>query len=535
MAMSSPSALFVLIAGSTAVAGVARRYRLSAPLLLVVAGLLASELPGVPDYTLDPEIVLPLVLPPLLYTSAQDASYTSIRANLRPVVLLSVGYVLFSTVAMGLIAHALIPAMPLSVAFVLGAVIAPPDAVAATAIARRVGLPAQLVSILQGESLVNDATAITVYRVAIAAAVGEGFSFGSAVGEFLLAALGGTAVGLVLMWPLQWLRVRLGDPLLSNTFSLLVPFAAYAAAEAFHASGVIAVVVVGLYLGHYANCVDFALRLQEEAVWRMVSFVLESAVFALIGLQLPVVVRQLNGYSVEQLTAWTGVLLVALIGLRFVWSWPATYLPSLLSRRVREREGRPAWTRPFVISWAGMRGVVSLAVAFSIPETTHAGAPFPERDLVLFLVFVLVIGTLLVQGLTLPALVRRLPFPPPDPARETLREAQAQYEASTAAEARLDELLQDPRNRVPEVLEHRLRRLLDRRRNAVWERMGAPVDEETGESVDSAYRRLARETLDAERRALVAQRSTGRVDDELLRKLVRRLDFEEALMEHTEE
>jgi CPA1 family monovalent cation:H+ antiporter len=182
-----------------------------------------------------------------------------------------------------------------------------------------------------------------------------------------------------------------------------------------------------------------------------------------------------------------------------------------------------------------MRGVVSLAVAFSIPETTHDGAPFPERDLVLFLVFALVIGTLLVQGLTLPAFVKRLPFPAADPASETLREAQAQYEASTVAEARLDELLEDPRNRVPEVLESRLRRLLERRRNAVWERMGAPVHEETGESVDSAYRRLARETLDAERRALVEQRSSGRVDDELLRKLVRRLDFEEALMEHTEE
>ncbi|WP_370093665.1 Na+/H+ antiporter [Streptacidiphilus sp. MAP12-20] len=542
--MSGPSALLLLVAGSTAVAGVARRYRVSAPLLLVVAGLGAAYLPGLPDYSLDPRIVLPLVLPPLLYSAAQDASYRSLRNNLRPVALLSIGYVLFCTLTMGLVAHALIPSLPLPAAFVLGAVIAPPDAVAATAIARRVGLPGQLVSILQGESLVNDATAITAYRVAVAAAVGEGFSFGSALGEFLLAALGGTAVGLLVMWPLQWLRSRLRDPLLLNTFSLLVPFAAYAAAEAFDASGVIAVVVVGLYLGHYANCVDFELRLQEEAVWRMVAFVLESAVFALIGLQLPVVVRQLNGYSAGQLAVWVTVLLVALIGLRFVWSWPATYLPGLLSRRIREREGRPQWTRPFVVSWAGMRGVVSLAVAFSIPVTTGrgyprpeagGGSPFPDRDLLLFLVFALVIGTLLVQGLTLPALVRRLPLPAPDRQAETLREAQAQYEASQAAEARLDALLEDPRNRLPEALESRLRRLLDRRRNAVWERMGAPVHESTGESVDSAYRRLTRETLDAERRALVTLRGDDRIDDEMLRRLVRRLDFEEALMVHTEE
>jgi CPA1 family monovalent cation:H+ antiporter len=532
---NGPSVLFLLVAGSTAVAGVARRYGLSAPLLLVVAGLGAAYLPGLPDYSLDPDVVLPLVLPPLLYTAAQDASYRSLRRNVRPVVLLSVGYVLYCTLTMGLVAHVLIPSLPLPAAFVFGAVIAPPDAVAATAIARKVGLPANVVSILQGESLVNDATAITAYRVAVAAAVGEGFSFGSALGEFLLAALGGTAVGLAVMFPLQWLRSRLRDPLLLNTFSLLVPFAAYAAAEAFHASGVIAVVVVGLYLGHYANCVDFALRLQEESVWKMVSFVLESAVFALIGLQLPMVVRQLNGYSAGQLSVWVAVLLTALIGLRFVWSWPATYLPSLLSRRIREREGRPPWGRPVVVSWAGMRGVVSLAVAFSIPRQTSSGAPFPDRDLLLFLVFALVIGTLLVQGLTLPWLVRHLPFPPPDRQAEILREAQAQYDASAAAEARLDRLLEDPRNRLPEALEIRMRRWLDRRRNSVWERMGAPVHEATGESVDHAYRRLTRETLDAERRTLVALRGQDRIDDEMLRRLVRRLDFEEALMVHTEE
>ncbi|MEY9844061.1 Na+/H+ antiporter [Streptacidiphilus sp. BW17] len=533
--MSGPSALLVLVAGSATVAGVARRFGLSAPLLLVVVGLGAAYLPGVPDYTLAPDVVLPLVLPPLLYSAAQDASFRSLRRNRRPVLLLSIGYVLFCTVTMGLVAHALIPSLPLAAAFVLGAVIAPPDAVAATAIARKVGLPAQLVSILQGESLVNDATAITVYRVAVAAAVGEGFSFGSALGEFLLAALGGTAVGLVLMLPLQWLRSRLRDPLLLNTFSLLVPFAAYAAAEALHASGVIAVVVVGLYLGHYANCVDFAVRLQEESVWAMVSFVLESSVFALIGLQLPVVVRQVGGWSVGQLTVWVVVLLVALIGLRFVWSWPATYLPGLLSKRILEREGRPSWTRPFIVAWAGMRGVVSLAVAFSIPETTHDGSPFPDRDLLLFLVFTLVIGTLLVQGLTLPWLVQRLPLPQRDRQTETLREAQAQYEASAAAEARLDELLEDPRNRLPEALEARLRRLLDHRRNAVWERMGAPVHESTGESVDSAYRRLTRETLAAERQALDRLRGEERIDDETLRRLVRQLDFEEALMVHVEE
>ena len=531
----STSAVLILVAGSAAVAGLARRVGFSAPLLLVAVGLAAAYLPGVPSYVLQPELVLPLVLPPLLYTSALDSSYRGLRANVRSVVLLSFGYVLFSTLAVGLIVNAVIPGLPVPAAFVLGAIVAPPDAVAATAIARRVGLPAKLVTILQGESLANDATAITAYRVALSAAVGEGFSWGSALGEFALAALGGVAVGLVLMVPLQWARSRIRDPLLLNTFSLLVPFAAYAAAEAFQASGVIAVVVVGLYLGHHAHTVDFALRLQEDAVWAMVAFILESSVFALIGLQLPVVLRALGHYSTADLVLWAALVLASVIMVRFVWCWPATYLPPMLSARVRAREGRPHWTRPLVIAWAGMRGVVSMAVAFSVPHTVEGGEPFPDRDLILYLTFVVVIGTLLLQGLTLPALVRVLPLPSADPRREVLVEAQAQHQASAAALARLDELLADPRNQLPEPLEQRLRRVLDRRQNAVWERLGADVQEGSGESADTVYRRLGKQTIAAERDVFVGLRDADRIDDDLLRTLIRRLDFEEALVDYDEE
>ncbi|WP_377269440.1 Na+/H+ antiporter [Peterkaempfera sp. SMS 1(5)a] len=536
---SSSADLLLLVAGSTAVAGLARRLGTSAPLLLVAVGLLASYLPGVPAYALDPGLVLPLVLPPLLYTAALDSSFLGLRAHMRPVALLSVGYVLFSTVLVGLAAHLLVPGLPMPAAFVLGAVVAPPDAVAATAVARRVGLPRVITTILQGESLVNDATAITAYRVALAAAVGEGFSWGTAVGDFLVAALGGAAVGLALMVPLQWVRVRLADPLLLNTFSLLVPFAAYAAAEAFHASGVIAVVVVGLYLGHRAHAVDFATRLQEEAVWRMVSFVLESTVFALIGLQLRLILAELGGYDPGQLAIWASAILGVVIAGRFLWTWPVTYLPPLLTRRRRRRRGLPPahvkpWTFSFVMAWAGMRGVVSLAVAFSVPATDDAGHPFPARELILFLTFAVVIGTLLIQGLTLPALVRVLRLPQPDQQRLILVEAQAQSDASQAAHRRLDALLQQTRNRLPAALETRLRRVLDRRQNAVWEQLGA-VHEETGESADATYRRLSRETIDAERRAFVDLRDQGRIDDELLRRLVRRLDFEEAMVDRGEE
>ncbi|MGW4272140.1 Na+/H+ antiporter [Streptomyces seoulensis] len=519
--------LLLLVAGSAAVAGAARRTPVPAPLLLVAAGLAVSYLPGVPDYTLDPAVVLPLLLPPLLYTSAIDSSYLDLRAQVRPVALLSVGYVLFATFAVGWAAYLLVPGLPLTAALVLGAVVAPPDAVAATAVARRVGLPSRITTILQGESLLNDATAITAYKVALAAAVGESATWAGGVEEFLLAAFGGVGVGLVLMAPLHWLRTHLKEALLQNSLSLLIPFVAYGVAEQVHASGVLAVVTVALYLGHRAWEVDFATRLQEEAVWKMVAFVLESAVFALIGLQLPVVVRGLDTYAGADAVLYAVVLFLVVVAARFVWVYPAAFLPRLLSRRVREREENPTWRGAMVTAWAGMRGVVSLAIAFSIPLTVHGGGPFPQRNLLLFLTFTTVIGTLVVQGLTLPPLIRLLKFPGHDERAATLAEANAQAQASLAAERRLEELLADERNTLPPPLAERLRAVLERRRNAVWERLGQtnPV---TGESVDDTYRRLSRDMIGAEREVFVRLRDGRYIDDEMLRVLLRRLDLEEA-------
>ncbi|MFD3518103.1 Na+/H+ antiporter [Streptomyces sp. NPDC058657] len=518
--------LLALIAASAAVAGLARRTPVPAPLLLVAVGIAASFVPGMPDFTLDPHIVLPLLLPPLLYTAALESSYLDLRANLRPVALLSVGYVLFATVVVGYLVHLLVPGLPLASALVLGAVIAPPDAVAATAIARRLGLPPRITAILQGESLVNDATAITAYKVALAAAVGAGASWGEGVREFLVASVGGVAVGLLLMVPIHWVRMRLAEPMLQNTLSLLIPFVAYATAEYVHASGVLAVVVVALHLGHKSWKVDFATRLQEEAVWKMVSFILESTVFALIGLQLPVVLAGLGPYGGWQVFWSAVVVFLLVVAVRFVWVFPATYLPRGLSRRIRTREPDTDWRAPLIVGWAGMRGVVSLAIAFSIPLTV-AGEEFPGRNLILFLTFTTVIGTLGVQGLTLTPLIRALKLPGRDAYATTLAEAQAQSEASTAAEARLDALLADERNTLPGPLADRLRTVLERRRNAVWERLGA-VNEVTGESADATYRRLSREMIDAERAVFVELRDTRRIDDEMMRVLLRRLDLEEA-------
>ncbi|NEB10058.1 Na+/H+ antiporter [Streptomyces coelicoflavus] len=518
--------LLLLVAGSAAVAGAGRRVPVPVPLLLVAVGLVVSYVPGVPDYTLDPHVVLPLLLPPLLYTAATDSSYLDLRAQARPVALLSVGYVLFATFVVGSAAYFIVPGLPLTAALVLGAVVAPPDAVAATAVARRVGLPSRVTTILQGESLVNDATAITAFKVALAAAVGEGATWAGGIGEFLIAAVGGVGVGLVLMVPLHWLRTHLTEALLQNTLSLLIPFVAYAVAEQVHASGVLAVVVVALYLGHRAWEVDFATRLQEEAVWKMVAFVLESAVFALIGLQLPVVLEGLGEYEGAEAAGYALAVFLVVAVARFVWVYPATFLPRL-SARVRAREGELSWKGPFVIGWAGMRGVVSLAIAFSIPLTVHGGEPFPERNLVLFLTFTTVIGTLVVQGVSLPPLIRLLKFPARDTRAETLAEANAQAQASRVADERLDALLADERNALPAPLADRLRTVLERRRNAVWERLGQ-VNPVTGETVDDTYRRLSREMIGAEREVFVRLRDGRYIDDEMLRTLLRRLDLEEA-------
>jgi CPA1 family monovalent cation:H+ antiporter len=358
--------------------------------------------------------------------------------------------------------------------------------------------------------------------VALAAAVGVSAGWSGGIVEFLVASVGGVGVGLLLMVPIHQLRKRLREPLLQNTLSLLIPFVAYAAAERVHASGVLAVVVVALYLGHRNWQVDFATRLQEEAVWRVVAFVLESVVFALIGLQLPVVLKGLGEYEGAAAAGYALVVFLAVVVARYLWVFPATFVPRWVSERIRLRETDTDWKAPVVVGWAGMRGVVSLAIAFSVPMSV------PHRNLILFLTFTTVIGTLVVQGLTLPPLIRALKLPVKDPQAETLAEAQAQSEASRAAEERLVELLESPANNtLPPPLVDRLRTVLERRRNAVWERLGE-VNSLTGESADDVYRRLAREMIAAEREVFVSLRDRRRIDDEMLRGLLRRLDLGEA-------
>jgi CPA1 family monovalent cation:H+ antiporter len=513
-----PTALVAIVVAVTALA---KRIGVLAPILLVAAGIGLSYVPGVPTIVLNPELVLAGVLPPLLYVAALQTSVPAFRFNLRPILLLAVGLVLFTTTVVGFTLHAVVPQIPLAAAFALGAIVAPPDAVAATAIARRIGLPRRIVTILEGESLVNDATALAVLRIAVAAALGQAVSAVDIAGGFALAAIGGVVVGLGVAWVFAWLHCKTTDPLFDNTLSLLTPFATYAAAEAINASGVVAVVIAGLYLGNrWPILMSAASRLQMDAFWKMVRFLLESAVFLLVGLQLREIVR---GLRVDFATvAWATLAVVGVVILaRFAWLYPATYLARLVPR-VRDRDPSPPLSIPTVIGWAGMRGVVTLAAAFSLPLQLGADVPFPGRDLLVWLAFAVIAVTLLVQGLTLRGVVRALKVPRDNPTQDLLAEAAVQSQASQAALARLDA---EADGAPPDVVQ-RLREHAEKRTNHAWERLGS----QERETPAHAYRRLRRSMLEAERDVFREARDAGRIPEEVMAQAQRDLDLEESIL-----
>ncbi|HEX7187530.1 MAG TPA: Na+/H+ antiporter [Actinomycetes bacterium] len=519
--MSEAAELLALIVAVAVVAAAARRLGLSAPLVLVITGVLASFVPGVPEYRLEPEVVLIGFLPPLLYAAALRTSLVDIKANRQAIGILAVGAVIFTAVLVGLVVTAIVPGVPLIAGFALGAVVAPPDAVAATTIARRVGMPRRIVSILEGESLLNDATALVALRTAaVAIATTATVTVWTVLGDFALAAGGGVLVGVLVAVVLGAARKRVQDPVLDTTLSLVAPFLAYLPAEAIHASGVLAVVVTGLLLGHKSPALQSAAsRLSEQTNWATVQFVLENAVFLLIGLQVAQVVRaaQDDEFSTTELTVICLAVLVATIAVRIVWVFGATAIYKFGTRRMREKAWD--WGHAALVSWAGMRGVVTLAAALVLPEET------PHRDVLVLAAFAVVGGTLLVHGTTLPWLVRRLGMPGPDPAEDALEEAALLSRATRAGLARLEELRSETDDQsVIDRLEGRTRSRAD----AAWERLGAASDSETP---SETYRRLRQEMLDAERAVVLEARASGKVDDEILRDVMTLLDSEESLLD----
>jgi monovalent cation/hydrogen antiporter len=515
--------LVALAAGVLAGVVVADRLGVPAPLLLIAAGVAASFLPFVPEVHLEPDIVLFGLLPPLLYSTAISSSLVDFNANRRSILLLSVGLVAFTTLGVGWLVHEMLPGVSWPIAFALGAVVAPPDAVATTAIGRHIGLPRRIVTILEGESLFNDATALVSLRTALAVA-GVGVEMWRVGLDFVVAAGGGILVGLAAFLLVGWLRRRIVDSVLDVGMSFVIPFAAFLLAEEINASGVVAVVVAGLLLGHKAPVLQTAQsRIAERINWRTIAFILENTVFALIGLQAQWLFQGLgdSDLSAGRIVTVCASTLVAVIVLRLVWVFLARYLlvrpgPDPVTGRV------PPWQFTFLLGWAGMRGVVTLAAAFLIPEGTA------DREILLVIAFTVVAGTLFIQGLTLPALARILRVAPPDPLDDALARATLLQQASKAAYDELERLEYDDPTGITDLVRQRV----DQRNFAAWERLGTAADQE---SPAALYYRIRMAMIDAERRRILEIRKSGNIASEVIADVLTMLDVEESMLDSAEQ
>jgi Na+/H+ antiporter len=516
-----------LLAAAAALLTLSQAVRVPYPILLVLGGLGLGFVPGVPRIELAPDLVLIAVLPPLLYGTAFFTSLREFRAKARYITTLAIGLVLITMVLVALAAHAVIPGLSWAGAFVLGAIVSPTDPTAATAIAQRLGLPRPLVALIEGESLVNDGTALVAYRYAVLAVVTGSFSLASASGHFVLSVVGGIAIGLAVGLLIRQARLRIDNPPVELTISILSGYFAYLPAHAVGVSGVLAAVTAGIYMGWYTLELTTArLRLQGLAVWEILFFLLNGLLFALIGLQLPAIIDGLSGHSAARLVGYAAVVTLVVIATRFLGIFSATYVPRVGRRRSHAGSLEEPWKGATVVAWAGMRGAVSLAAALAIPLTTDTGAPFPDRELIVFLTFAVILGTLVVQGLTLPAVIRAVRLRADGLAEK--EEAKARIHAAEAAMARLEELVDE--EWVRDDTAERLRGLFTFRR----ERFRSRFDPESDRDADErslSYQRLLRELLEAERGAVLKLQRDGRINDEVLRRVVRELDLEEERLE----
>lgn len=420
--------LLALVAACIALAAAAQRLKVPLAVALVLGGMALALIPDLPVVELDPALALALFLPPLLQVSAYRTDWPAFKSNLRPILLLAVGAVFFTALAVAGVAKLLVPDLPWWAAITLGAIVAPPDAVAAAAVLKQVKLPRRLVTVLEGESLINDASSLVLYRFAVAATVAGSVSYGEGAFDFVWGAAGGAAIGLIVGYLAMRVFAMIEDTLLDITVSILAGYAAYFAAEAIHVSGVLAAVGCGLVLGRKQHAAFTAkTRLEMTAVWGFLEFILTALVFMLIGLQLRGIIERLERYAFADLAMLGAAVSVTLIVSRFVWVFPAVWLPRALSRRLRQRDPMPPWSHVTILSWAGMRGVVSMAAALALP------AAFPGRDIILFLAFVAILATLVVQGTTLAWLIRRLDVVEADTAEADAVVAQARADVSAAA------------------------------------------------------------------------------------------------------
>ena len=512
-----------LLAASAAIALLAKKVPVPYPILLVLGGLFLSVIPGLPHITLNPELVFLFLLPPILYPAALFTPWRDFRANLRPILLLAVGLVIFTTVAVGFLVHWFIPELPLSAGFVLGAIVSPPDAVAAMAIAEHLRVPRRIVTILEGESLVNDATALVALRFAVAAISSGSFSLPHASARFVIVATGGVAIGLLTGYATAWIQKRIDEPPVETTISLLTPFLAYLPAEQLGLSGVLAVVTAGLYHGwRLPEITTSRTRLEAGPVWRMIEFLLNGFIFLLIGLQLPTILSNLPPPSAARLLHSALFLSAVVILVRILWVFPATYLPRLLSRKLRARDPFPGWRNVAIVGWTGIRGVVSLAAAMALPTEIGEGKPFPGRELILFFTFVTILVTLVVQGFTLPPIIRWLGIE--EDRTEEKEERDARLRANRAALDRVKEMAKN-NEAVPEIAERVRIEYEDR----IQQLEVGDLDGEAPKSLFSAdYDKLSQEVLEVERKTIRKLRDDLVINDEVFRRIQRDIDLAEA-------
>ncbi|MGW6199050.1 Na+/H+ antiporter [Kribbella sp. NPDC055110] len=509
--------------------GAGRRIGVPSSILLTLAGLVYAVLPG-PKVALDPEVVLLLILPPLLYSTARRSSLPAIRANLRPIVSLSVLLVLFTAFAVGALVSLVVPGMPLAVGLVLGAAVAPPDPVAALSIGRRAGLPPRLIVLIEGEGLLNDATALTTYQLALAAAVGTGFSWAAASGRFVLAIVGGLAVGALVAWTIRTARPWLRDPLIGNAVSLAAPFVAYLLAEQLHSSGVLAVVIAGLMIGYDAGREETgAARLQTGAVWELVEFLLEGFIFLLIGQQLPAMLNELQTEPPGRVIAAAAVTVGVVLLTRPLWLVLTQLVPVGLHARLGITPSERLQPREVLaMSWSGTRGVITLAALVAVPLTARDGQAFPERDVLLFCGYAVVLATLVGQGLTFAPLLRRLRLGVNVAEVEQLSN-EARLAGVEAGLVTVDRLLDA--GRIGSELAAVLRANLAARADRYKARSAALLQSGDGDITWPQDYRAAvearRAIINAQRDELVRWRDAGRLPDSSLRKLRRELDHEE--------
>jgi monovalent cation/hydrogen antiporter len=519
--------LLLLVVAIAGLSMLASAVRVPYPILLVLGGLAIGFLPGLPEIELPPDLVLVLFLPPLLYHAAFFSSPRDLRADLRGISFLAIGLVLVTMVGVAVAAHELIDGLPWAAAFALGAIVSPTDPLAGSAIARRLGVPRRIVTVLEGEALLNDATALVAYRIAIGVMLGDTFVAWEAFVRFIGIAAGGVAIGIAIGWLVTEVRRRVDDAPIEIVITLLTGYAAYLPAESMGVSGVLAAVTAGLIVGwHAPEIASSATRLLGFSFWDVLTYLLNAVLFILIGLQLRPILSGVSGRSGLSLLGLAGAVGAIVIVVRLAWVFTVPYLVRALDRRPSQVARRAGPRERLIIGWSGMRGAVSLAAALALPLEARSGVAFPERNLIIFLTFAVIFVTLVVQGLTLPVLIRRLRIRG-DHAEEQ-EELSARIHATDAALARLDELGAEDWTRDDTL--DRLRGLYGYRRQRLSARAGL-VDDAGYEERSLAYQRVIRELLEAQRRAIIQLRNQGAISNDVMHRVERDLDLEDSRLE----